>query len=177
VLASVRPRQDLVRENLLLRHQLAVLTRPTRARPRARLRTWDKVLWVLARRFWAGWREHLAIVTPETVVRWPRQGWRRFWRWKSRSRARVRGLRQPGPIASHARPPDARAEATPDDRSDPVTAGAERAASCLRARRRPYPAVAAFRGWTRRNARPSEASPAPGCDAHGPGPGMDASPE
>ena len=50
VLAWLRPRQDLVAENLLLRHQLAVLTRPTRTRPRARLRTWDKFLWVLARR-------------------------------------------------------------------------------------------------------------------------------
>src|ERR671928_107763 len=86
VLACVRPRQDLVLENLLLRHQLAVLTRPTRTRPRARLRLGDKLLWVLARRWCAGWREHLAIVTPDTVVRWHRQGWRVFWRWKSRSR-------------------------------------------------------------------------------------------
>src|SRR5882724_4854017 len=76
VLASVRPRHDLVLENLLLRHQLAVLTRPTRTRPRARLRTWDKLLWVLARQFCAGWREHLALVTPDTVVGWHRQGWR-----------------------------------------------------------------------------------------------------
>jgi len=82
----VRPRQDLVVENLLLRHQLAVLTRPTRTRPRARLGTWDKLLWVLARRFCARWREHLTIVTPDTVVRWHRQGWRLFWRWRSRSR-------------------------------------------------------------------------------------------
>src|SRR5205809_5005997 len=59
VVVSVRPRQDLVLENLLLRHQLAVLTRPTRTRPRARLRSWDKLLWILARRFCAGWREHL----------------------------------------------------------------------------------------------------------------------
>jgi hypothetical protein len=43
-LAWLRPRQDLVAENLLLRHQLAVLTRPTRTRPRARLRVWDKLL-------------------------------------------------------------------------------------------------------------------------------------
>jgi putative transposase len=86
VLAWVRPRQDLVLENLLLRHQLAVLTRPTRTRPRAQLRIWDKLLWILARRLCAGWREHLAIITPETVVRWHRQGWRLFWRWKSRSR-------------------------------------------------------------------------------------------
>ncbi len=71
--AIARPRQDLVLENLLLRHQLAILTRPTRTRPRARLRTWDKLLWVLARRLWVGWREHLAFVTPDTVVRWHRQ--------------------------------------------------------------------------------------------------------
>jgi len=86
VLAWARPRQDLVLENLLLRHQLTVLTRPTRARPRARPRTWDKLVWVLARRWCAGWREHLAIVTPDTVIRWHRQGCRLFWRWKCRSR-------------------------------------------------------------------------------------------
>ena len=49
VLAWARPRHDLVLESLLLRHQLAVLTRPTRTRPRRQLRTWDTVLWVLAR--------------------------------------------------------------------------------------------------------------------------------
>ena len=86
VLAWVRPRQQLALENLLLRHQLAVLTRPTQARPRARLRSWDKLLWVLAHQFRVGWREHLTFVTPDTVVRWHRQGWRLFWRFKSRSR-------------------------------------------------------------------------------------------
>jgi putative transposase len=86
VLAWARPRHDLVLENLLLRHQLAVLTRPTRARPRARLCCWDKLLWVLACRFCAGWREHLSFVTADTVVRWHWRGWRLFWRWKSRSR-------------------------------------------------------------------------------------------
>jgi transposase InsO family protein len=85
-LAWARPRHDLVLENLLLRHQLAVLTRSTRTRPRARLRTWDKLLWVVARRLCTGWRQHLSFVTPDTVVRWHQQGWRLFWRWKSRSR-------------------------------------------------------------------------------------------
>src|SRR5437763_9175786 len=64
VSAWARPRHDLALENLLLCHQLAVLTRPTRTRPRAQLRIWDKLLWILARRLCAGWREHLAIVTP-----------------------------------------------------------------------------------------------------------------
>ena len=58
-----RPRQDLVLENLLLRHQLAVLTRPTRSRPRARLRLWDKLAPVLALEVpLRGGRPHL---TPE----------------------------------------------------------------------------------------------------------------
>src|SRR5947199_3270285 len=85
VLTWARPRQDLVLENLLLRHQLAVLTRPSRTRPRPRLHAWDKLVWVLARGFCAGWRQQLRIVTTETVVRWHRQGWRLFWRGKSRS--------------------------------------------------------------------------------------------
>jgi hypothetical protein len=54
LLGGLRPCHDLVLENLLLRHQLAVLTRPTRTRSHARLRLWDKLLWVLARRFCSG---------------------------------------------------------------------------------------------------------------------------
>jgi transposase InsO family protein len=84
-------------ENLLLRQQLAVLTRPTRKRPR--LRRCDKVSWMLARLLWRRGSQHLAVVRPETVIRWHRQGWRLFWRWRSRPRlgrprlsAEVRGL-------------------------------------------------------------------------------------
>ena len=80
--AGVRSRADLVAENLLLRHQLTVLARPTRKRPPLRER--DKLLWVLARRLCAAWRRHLVLVRPETVVRWHRQAWRLFWWWRSR---------------------------------------------------------------------------------------------
>ena len=66
--AAVRDREALVAENLLLRHQLAVLTRPTRKRPR--LRTRDKLFWV--------------VVQPESVIHWQRPAWRLFWRWRSR---------------------------------------------------------------------------------------------
>src|SRR3954464_10970928 len=82
--AALRDRSALLAENLLLRHQLAVLTRPTRRRPR--LRTRDKLLWVLARRLRGDWRQHLVLVRPETVVRWHRHAWRLFWRWRSRTR-------------------------------------------------------------------------------------------
>jgi transposase InsO family protein len=82
--AALRDRSDLLTENLLLRHQLAVLTRPTRRRPL--LRTRDKLLWVLARRLRHDRRRHLVLVRPETVVRWHRRAWRLFWRWRSRTR-------------------------------------------------------------------------------------------
>jgi len=60
VRAGLRARDDLAAENLLLRHQLAVVARPTCRRPRLRGR--DKLLWVLARRLRPGWRRHLVLV-------------------------------------------------------------------------------------------------------------------
>jgi transposase InsO family protein len=82
--AALRSRADLIAENLLLRHQLAVLTRPGRKRPPIRVR--DKLVWALARRLCRDWRRHLVSVRPETVVRWHRHAWKLFWRWKSRAR-------------------------------------------------------------------------------------------
>jgi transposase InsO family protein len=79
---SMRDRGALVAENLLLRHQLGVLTRPTRRRPR--LRTRDKLFWVVARALCRDWHQHLVVVRPESVIRWHRQAWRLFWRWRSR---------------------------------------------------------------------------------------------
>src|SRR5688572_25557116 len=84
VRAALRRQRDLVPENLLLRQQLAVLARPTRRRPR--LRTRDRLLWVLASALRRDWRCHLLLVRPQTVSGWHRRGWRHFWRWKSRVR-------------------------------------------------------------------------------------------
>ncbi|CAA9239703.1 MAG: hypothetical protein AVDCRST_MAG77-1460 [uncultured Chloroflexi bacterium] len=74
--AACRRHGDLVAENLLLRHQLAVLTRPTRQRRWVGFRRLDKALWVLVRRVRRDWRPHLVVVTPDMVVRWHRAGWR-----------------------------------------------------------------------------------------------------
>jgi len=76
-------RAALVAENLALRQQLAVLHRGT---PRPKLRWRDRLFWACLSRLWSGWRSALLIVKPETVVRWHRQGFRLFWRWKSRGR-------------------------------------------------------------------------------------------
>jgi putative transposase len=78
--------QTLVLENLALRQQLVVLTR---RHPRPRLGPLDKLFWVAARRFWSGWNKPLILVTPETVVRWHRTGFRLYWSLISRAGKRV----------------------------------------------------------------------------------------
>ena len=41
---------------------------------------------LLLLRFFPRWRELVLIVIPKTVIRWHRQGFRGYWRWKSRNR-------------------------------------------------------------------------------------------
>jgi putative transposase len=81
LLRGVRTRRSLMLENLALRHQLAVLQRSS---PRPRLRTFDRLFWVLLCRLWSGWANVLSLVKPETVIRWHRTGFKLFWTWKSR---------------------------------------------------------------------------------------------
>jgi putative transposase len=71
-----RSRRTLLLENLSLRQQLAVLKR---RHPRARLGPIDKLFWVLACRFWSDWKKSLLVVTPATVLRWHRAGFRLYW--------------------------------------------------------------------------------------------------
>ena len=79
----IMPRMALVAEILALRQQLAVLHR-TAARPQLLPR--DRLFWVVLSKLWTGWREALIIVKPDTVVRWHRQGFQLYWRWKSKVR-------------------------------------------------------------------------------------------
>ena len=69
-------------ENLALRHQIGVLQRSARKRPKLILL--DRLLWAALSRVWSEWRSALAIVQPETVVAWHRRGFRLFWAWKIR---------------------------------------------------------------------------------------------
>src|SRR6266540_3134190 len=83
----MRSRRDLVIENLALRQQLTTL-----AGRHPVIRTADRLFWILLRRCWSGWAESLAIVQPDTVVRWHRAGFRIYWNWLSRRGERRRGL-------------------------------------------------------------------------------------
>jgi hypothetical protein len=77
-----RSRAVLELENLALRHQISVLQRSARRRPK--LTSGDRLLWVCLSRLWRDWRSVLAIVKPESVVAWHRDGFRLFWTWKVR---------------------------------------------------------------------------------------------
>ncbi len=77
-----RSRAALELENLALRHQIGVLQRSVRKRPR--LTPLDRLLWVWLFAIWSGWRSTLTIVQPETVIAWHRKSFRLFWTWKIR---------------------------------------------------------------------------------------------
>jgi predicted amidophosphoribosyltransferase len=85
-----RHRGSVVLENLVLRQQLTVLKRRD---PRPSLSLLDKLFWVAVRRFWSQWKQALIVVSPETVVRWHRTGFRLYWRLISKVR-KPNGRRQ-----------------------------------------------------------------------------------
>lgn len=81
-----RPKHKLAAEIVALRSQLALyqlrqekglITKP-HCPPAFRL------TWILLMKTFAGWKDVLCIVKPETVIRWHRIGFRMFWRYKSR---------------------------------------------------------------------------------------------
>jgi transposase InsO family protein len=77
----LRPSPALAAENLFLRKQLALYQerqiKPQRATNASRL----AMVW-LSR--WFDWRSALSMVKPQTFIRWHRQGFRWFWRCKSK---------------------------------------------------------------------------------------------
>jgi transposase InsO family protein len=86
-----RSRAELIAENALLRHQLGILQRQVK---RPQLTKGDRVGLL----FWASrlrnWKQALLIVQPETLLRWHREGFRLFWKLRSRAGAARPGLPQ-----------------------------------------------------------------------------------
>jgi type II secretory pathway pseudopilin PulG len=103
VLASpFKSKTRLEAENAALRHQLIVLRRKVKGR--AHLTNNDRWFFILLYRWFPSILEVLVVIRPQTLVHWHRAGFRRYWRWKSRSA----GLPTPvatktGPVTSHER--------------------------------------------------------------------------
>src|ERR1700694_5795454 len=101
VLAVLAPpfksKSRLEAENAVLRHQLIVLRRKLKGG--ARLTNNDRWFFVQMYRWFPSILTVVTIVRPETLVRWHRAGFRRYWCWKSQRRggrpqidAELRGL-------------------------------------------------------------------------------------
>src|SRR6201987_220910 len=85
ILASrFKARATLEAENLVLRQQVNVLRRRTPKRPH--LNNTDRFLFFWLYRWFPSILEVVAIVRPETIIRWHRAGFRAYWRWRSRNR-------------------------------------------------------------------------------------------
>jgi putative transposase len=75
----LRPSPALAAENLFLRKQLA-LYQERHVIPRQTTHTTRMAFIWLTR--WFDWRQAIALVRPATLIRWHRQGFWLFWRWK-----------------------------------------------------------------------------------------------
>src|SRR3954469_17084833 len=85
VLASpFKSKLRLEAENAVLRHLLIILRR--RLHGRVRLTNHDRWFFIQLYRWFPAILRVLTIMRPETLVRWHRAGFRRYWRWKSRRR-------------------------------------------------------------------------------------------
>jgi transposase InsO family protein len=81
--APFKSKSRLAAENAALRHQLIVLRR--RVRGRVQLTNGDRLFLVQLYRWFPSVLRAITIIRPETLVRWHRAGFCRYWRWKSRS--------------------------------------------------------------------------------------------
>jgi hypothetical protein len=70
-------------ENAALRRQLIVLQRKVRGR--VRFTNSDCLFFLQLYRWFPSIVQAMTTIRPETLVRWHRAGFRRYWRWKSRN--------------------------------------------------------------------------------------------
>jgi len=80
---AVQVENRLEAENAVLRHQLIILRRKVRGR--VQFTNSDRLFFIQLYRWFPSVLKAVTIIRPETLVRWHRAGFRRYWRWKSRS--------------------------------------------------------------------------------------------
>ena len=76
-----RSRAELLAENALLRQQLVILGRRVKT---PRLTGRERLSLLFLSRWVSNWRQVLQIIQPDTLLRWHREGFRLFWKLKSR---------------------------------------------------------------------------------------------
>ena len=91
VVDLIRSRIALEAEIWVLRQQINILRRT--APTKHAFSAIDRLIFVGLYRLFPKVRDALAIVKPDTIVRWHRAGFRSYWRWKSRPAAAGRRCR------------------------------------------------------------------------------------
>ena len=81
LVSPFKSKSRLEAENAALRHQLIILRRKVRGR--VRLTDGDRLFFIQLYRWFPTILRAITIVRPETLMRWHRAGFRRYWRWKS----------------------------------------------------------------------------------------------
>jgi hypothetical protein len=145
VVALFKSKSRLEAENATLRQRLTVLRRKMRGRVRPT--SGDRLFFVQLYRWFPSILKVITIVRPETLVRWHRAGFRRYWSWKSCSlggrppigtelRALIRRMSQENPLWGAPRihgellklecdgPPNGRMDRASDYRGLPLERGA-----------------------------------------------------
>lgn len=85
MISAMKSRRTLALENLALRQQVVMLKRSVK---RAKPTTADRVFWIVFARILTRWRELLFALNPDTIIRWHREGFRRYWTRKCRRAGR-----------------------------------------------------------------------------------------
>jgi hypothetical protein len=82
LVSPFKSKSRLETENAALRHQVVVLRRMVHRR--VRLTNSDRLFFIQLYRWFPSVLKVITVIRPETLVRWHRAGFRRYWRWKSR---------------------------------------------------------------------------------------------
>src|SRR5437762_1408185 len=98
-----KSKSRLEAENAALRHQLIVLRRKVRGR--VRLTNGDRWFLIQLYRWFPSVLKAITIIRPETLVRWHRAGFRRYWRWKITLPGRPAANRRRPAVADPANEP------------------------------------------------------------------------
>jgi transposase InsO family protein len=82
LVSPFRSKSQLEAENAALRHQVVVLRRMVHRR--VRLTNSDRLVFIQLYRWFPSVLKVITVICPETLIRWHRAGFCRYWRWKSR---------------------------------------------------------------------------------------------
>jgi len=82
----LRTRASIGFELVAVRSQLAVCQHriEQKKEPRPRFNAAFRLIWAILSKLWHGWRSSAYLMQPDTVIRWQRNAFRLWWRWKSR---------------------------------------------------------------------------------------------